>query len=717
MEQELIIKSVIQNVGIPDKFVRNTIELLQEGSTIHFIARYRKEKTNSLDEEQLRNIENKFEYYTELEKRKKTVLKSIKEQDKLTPELEKRIIECREKLKLEDIYLPYKPKRRTKATIAKEKGLEPLADIILVDQITEGVKESIIAGFINPEKKVYSSEDVIIGTLDIISEKLSEVVEVRGILREYTLNKGNIISKPQKEWVGKKSKYEDYYSLSEPIKKSPSHRILAIRRGAKEGVLSWKIEVEEVIAFSLIEELIVKNKKSIFFEELLIAVRQSYKKMLCPSIELEVFMLKLKEAELEAISVFSKNLRKLLLAPPAGHKNILGVDPGYRAGCKMAVIDSNGNFKDNDQMFPHPPQNKSSSAEKILVNLIKKYKIDLVAIGHGTASKETDVFVKEIVKKNRLDCKVVVVNEAGASVYSASATAKREFPDLDILVRGAISIARRLQDPLSELIKIDPKSIGVGQYQHDVNQAELKKNLGFVVESCVNHVGVDLNTASQDILSFISGVGNSTAKSIYQYRIEQGSFANKNELLKVPKLGEKVFQQCAGFLRIFNGNNPLDNSAIHPENYSLVENMARDQGFRIVDLIGNESLISKIKPEDYASEGLGLLTIEDILKELIKPGVDPRKDFVYIQHNSRINEIEDLEEEMILDGTVTNVTNFGAFVDIGVHHDGLIHISKLSDKFIKNSHDVVSVGDILKVQIISINKELKRIGLKRLINI
>ncbi|MCK4917682.1 MAG: RNA-binding transcriptional accessory protein, partial [Candidatus Omnitrophica bacterium] len=506
MEQELIIKSVIQNVGIPDKFVRNTIELLQEGSTIHFIARYRKEKTNSLDEEQLRNIENKFEYYTELEKRKKTVLKSIKEQDKLTPELEKRIIECREKLKLEDIYLPYKPKRRTKATIAKEKGLEPLADIILVDQITEGVKESIIAGFINPEKKVYSSEDVIIGTLDIISEKLSEVVEVRGILREYTLNKGNIISKPQKEWVGKKSKYEDYYSLSEPIKKSPSHRILAIRRGAKEGVLSWKIEVEEVIAFSLIEELIVKNKKSIFFEELLIAVRQSYKKMLCPSIELEVFMLKLKEAELEAISVFSKNLRKLLLAPPAGHKNILGVDPGYRAGCKMAVIDSNGNFKDNDQMFPHPPQNKSSSAEKILVNLIKKYKIDLVAIGHGTASKETDVFVKEIVKKNRLDCKVVVVNEAGASVYSASATAKREFPDLDILVRGAISIARRLQDPLSELIKIDPKSIGVGQYQHDVNQAELKKNLGFVVESCVNHVGVDLNTASQDILSFISGV-------------------------------------------------------------------------------------------------------------------------------------------------------------------------------------------------------------------
>ncbi|MCK5289269.1 MAG: helix-hairpin-helix domain-containing protein, partial [Candidatus Omnitrophica bacterium] len=349
------------------------------------------------------------------------------------------------------------------------------------------------------------------------------------------------------------------------------------------------------VAFSLIEEIIVKNKNSIFFEELLIAVRQSYKKMLCPSIELEVFMLKLKESEVEAISVFSKNLRKLLLAPPAGHKNILGVDPGYRAGCKMAVIDSNGNFKDNDQMFPHPPQNKSSLAEKILVNLIKKYKIELVAIGHGTASKETDVFVKEILKKNGFDCKVVVVNEAGASVYSASATAKREFPNLDILIRGAISIARRLQDPLSELIKIDPKSIGVGQYQHDVNQVELKKILAFVVESCVNHVGVDLNTASQDILSFISGVGKSTAKSIYQYRIEHGSFTNKNELLKVPKLGEKVFQQCAGFLRIFNGNNPLDNSAIHPENYSLVENMARDQGFRIVDLIGNESLISKIK--------------------------------------------------------------------------------------------------------------------------
>ncbi len=717
MDQEVIIKNIIQDIEIPEKFVRNTIELLKDGSTIHFIARYRKEKTNSLDEEQLRNIEEKFEYYSELEKRKKTVLKSVKDQDKLTSELEKKIVECREKQKLEDIYLPYKPKRRTKATIAKEKGLEPLADIILFEQKSEGVKESIIAGFINPEKKVYSSEDVIIGALDIISEKISEDVEVRECLREFIFNKGKLISKPQKEWVGKKSKYEDYYTLSEPIKSSPSHRILAIRRGAKEAVLSWKIEVEEHSAFGLIEEKVVKNKKAIFLKELLIAIKQGYKKMLFPSIELEVFMLKLKEAEKEAITVFSKNLRKLLLASPAGHKNILGIDPGYRAGCKMAVIDSNGNYKENGQIFPHPPQSKRSFAEKILVNLIEKYKVELIAIGHGTASKETDIFIKKIVKKDGLDCKVVVVNEAGASVYSASQIAKREFPDLDVLVRGAISIARRLQDPLSELIKIDPKSIGVGQYQHDVNQAELKKTLGFVVESCVNSVGVDLNTASEDILSFISGVGKSTARSIYQYRMEHGIFSNKNELLKVPRLGEKVFQQCAGFLRIFNGNNSLDNSAIHPENYSLAENMAVAQGLKIGDLIGNEALISKIKPEDYVTEDFGLLTIKDILKELIKPGVDPRKDFVYIQYSSQINDIKDLEEDMILDGTVTNVTNFGAFVDIGIHHDGLIHISKLSDKFIKNPYDVVSVGDILKVQIISIDKELKRIGLKRLINI
>jgi len=713
MNEIFVLKNIAQELNIKEFSVSNTIELLKDDATIPFIARYRKEKTDGLDETQIKNISERFEYYKVLEKRKETILETIKGQGKLTPELEKSIILCTEKQKLEDIYLPYKPKKRTKAAIAKEKGLEPLADMIFMQLPVKGSKEEILSGYLNPEKGVNKSDDALSGALDIVAERISDMADIRSWLRNFVLTNGLICTKVKKDWLNKKSKFENYYDFSEPVKRSPSHRILAMKRGEKEGVLSLQLSIEDERALIFIESKIVTNRQFVFYEDIINAIKDSYKRLIYPSIETDVMNFKTEEAEKEAINVFSRNLKNLLLSPPAGNKMILGIDPGFRTGCKTAVIDRNGNFKEYSAIFPFET-NRKDQAEKIILDFVKRYEIELISIGNGTASKETNVFVNQIIKKNNLKVKAVMVNEAGASVYSASDVAIKEFPDLDITVRGAISIGRRLQDPLAELVKIDPKAIGVGQYQHDVNQPELKKSLDLTVESAVNFVGVELNTASSDLLSYVSGIGSAVAQNIIKYRKENGDFKNRKELLKVSKLGNKAFEQCAGFLRIRNSKNPLDNSAIHPESYSVVEKMAKDLGVKIENLIGNEELISKIRLADYVTADIGLMTLKDIINELKKPGLDPRKEFSSIQFSSEINEIADLNTGMELEGVITNVTNFGAFVDIGVHQDGLIHISKLSDRYVSNPHEIVSVGDNVKVRVASVDKELKRISLERI---
>jgi len=711
MNNEIILKSIIADLQLPAASVANTVALLEEDATVPFISRYRKEKTGSLDEVQVRNISEKLKYYTELEKRKETILKSIKEQDKLTPELEAQIVQCREKEKLEDLYLPYKPKKRTRATIAREKGLEPLADLILLQLSTTGSKLDVAAKYINAEKGVETAEQALAGARDIVAEKIAEEAEVREKVREYIWNNGKLCSKVMKDWVGKESKFQMYYDYSGPVKDLPSHRILAIRRGAKEEVLSWKIVIDEIKGTALVEGLVVKNKRSIFTDELCLALADCYKRLLFPSLEIEVFVRALQGAEAEAIVVFSKNLKNLLLAPPAGNKIIMGIDPGFRTGCKVVIIDRNGNFKEYKAIFPHE-KNRREEAEAVVMGFINKYKVELISIGNGTASKETSAFVTDVLKRNKAAITVYVASEAGASVYSASELAGKEFPDLDVTVRGAISIARRVQDPLAELVKIDPKSIGVGQYQHDVNEFGLKNSLDATVESCVNYVGAELNTSSAELLSYVAGIGKTVAGNIVSCRSERGSFKNKTELLQVPKLGARTFEQCAGFLRIAQGDNPLDNSAIHPESYAIVEKMATDLGVEIKKLIGNEDLIGRIDPAKYVTDSIGMPTLKDILQELKKPGFDPRKEFTSVTFSAEINKLEDLKVGMVLDGVVTNVANFGAFVDIGVHQDGLMHISKMSTKYVKDPHDVVSVGDTIKVKVLAIDLALKRISLE-----
>lgn len=707
-------KIIAQELKINENSVNKTIDLLKDDATIPFIARYRKEKTGGLDETQIKNIKERFEYYTELGKRKDTILKSIKEQDKLAPELEKEIISCTEKQKLEDIYLPYKPKKRTKATIAKEKGLEPLADLILAQLPTKNSKEDILSKYINTEKCVKTTKEALSGALDIIAEKISDRADIRSRLRKTAYEHGNVVTKVKKEFKNQKTKFETYYDFSEPVKKSPSHRILAMQRGEKEGVLSRKLEVDEDRALDFIDDKVIKTDKDyVFYNDLLDAIEDSFKRLIFPSVQTEVMNSKIEEAEKEAINVFSKNLKNLLLAPPVGDKMILALDPGFRTGCKVAVIDKNGNFKEYKAIFPHEPQKRTAESESVLLNFIKKYNIELISIGNGTASKETSIFVNKAIKNNKLNIKSIIVSESGASVYSASDVAIKEFPELDITVRGAISIGRRLQDPLAELVKIDAKSIGVGQYQHDVNQNRLKNSLDLTVESAVNFVGVDLNTASAELLSYVSGIGNAVAQNTVKFRKENGEFKNRKQLLKVPKLGNKAYEQCAGFLRIRNCENPLDNSAIHPESYHIVEKMAEDSCVKTENLIGNEELISKIKISQYVTEEVGLLTLQDIISELKKPGLDPRKEFSSLEFSSEINDIDDIQTGMELEGIVTNVTNFGAFVDIGVHQDGLVHISKLSNKYVSNPHDIVSVGDTFKVRVASVDKQLKRISLER----
>ena len=709
---EFIIKNIVKDLHLKDSGVSSVVELIKDGATIPFISRYRKEKTGGLDEVAIRNISEKLEYFDELEKRKETILKTIESLEKLTPELKDTILGCVEKNRLEDLYLPYKPKRTTRATVAREKGLEPLADIIFAQKDITASKEDVVLKYVNPEKGVNSYDEALGGALDIIAERIADTENIRGWIRKFFREKGEIIVKPRKEWKDKKSKFENYYAFAQNLMKVPPHRMLAIRRGANEEVLSWSIvvDVEQILGF--MGSAVIKNDSFLFKEELEKTFRDSYKRLLAVSIEVEVFVLKMVEADQEAIRVFETNLKNLLLSPPAGGRPIVGIDPGFRTGCKVAVIDSRGNFKEYKPIYPHETKRKME-AEEILLTFINKYEAELMSIGNGTASKETDIFVRDILKRHKLSVKSVMVNEAGASVYSASDTARDEFPNLDVTVRGAISIARRLQDPLAELVKIDPKAIGVGQYQHDVNQKELKKSLELVVESCVNYVGVELNTASRELMSYVSGINKTVAENIIKYRSENSAFKTRSELKKIARLSPRAFEQCAGFLRIRESEYPLDNSAIHPEAYHIVEKMAKDKNITLRDIIGNDAVINDIDITQYITKKFGPPTLTDILKELRKPGLDPRKEFESIEFSAEINKITDLTQGMSLVGKVTNVTNFGAFVDIGVHQDGLIHISKLSSRFVRDPNEIVSVGDTVKVTVLDIDVDLKRISLER----
>ncbi|BCA79215.1 Tex family protein [Desulfuromonas sp. AOP6] len=705
-----ILTTLVEETALSPSQVRNTVELLQEGATVPFIARYRKERTGELDEVQVRTLEERFDYFKELEERKTTVLATIDEQGKLTPELKARIEACRQKNELEDLYLPYKPKRRTKATIARERGLEPLADLIAAQQLKSGSLQEVAAPFVDPDKEVADADAALEGAGHILAERLSEDADVRALVRRLTWEQGVFVSKVAPDKAGAVSKFEMYYEYQEPLRLIPSHRMLAMRRGEKEEVLRLSLLApEEEILRGMQARLM--DGPSIFVNFLQGVAADAYRRLLAPSIEVELRLEAKKAADEAAIQIFADNLKNLLLLPPAGSKRVLGVDPGLRTGSKLAAVDETGRYLENVTIYPHTGAGKIAPARSELLRLLKTHGIEMIAIGNGTASREMDQFVRETLREAGVQLPVVIVNEAGASVYSASDIAREEFPDLDLTVRGAISIARRLQDPLAELVKIDAKSIGVGQYQHDVSQPALKKALDAVVESCVNYVGVDLKTASWALLSYVSGIGESLARAIVRYRDEHGAFASRKSLLKVPRFGDKAFEQAAGFLRIREGENPLDNTAVHPENYALVKRMATDLGVSVEKLAANDELIEVIDLKRYVDGEVGLPTLRDIVAELKKPGRDPREAFQAVAFREDVVEIGDLKEGMLLQGTVTNVAAFGAFVDVGVHQDGLVHISHLADRFIKDPNEAVKVGEIVKVKVLAVDIPRKRISL------
>ena len=705
-----LIPSIIEATGLKPFQVEHTIDLLQEGATVPFIARYRKEHTGELDEVQIRTVEEQFTYFCELEERRITVLKSIEEQGKLTPELRERIESSRQKTEVEDLYLPYKPKRRTKATIARERGLEPLADIVAAQELTAGTAEEAAFPFINPENEIPDAIAALDGAGHILAERLSDDADARAAVRRLTKEQGVMTSRVAAAFKEQLTKFEMYYDFQEPLKAVPSHRMLAMRRGEKEEVLYLSITapVEQILA-GLKSRLILRN--SIFTPLLEKVAEDAYKRLIAPSIEVELRLESKERADEAAILVFARNLRELLLAPPAGGKRVLGIDPGFRTGSKLAAVDENGRFLEHVTIYPHIGEARVPQARQDLLRLIETHAIEMIAVGNGTAGREMEIFAKETLAGAGRQLPVVSVSEAGASIYSASDIAREEFPELDLTVRGAISIARRLQDPLGELVKVDPKSIGVGQYQHDVNQAMLKKSLDGVVESCVNFVGVDTNTASWALLAYVSGVGPALAKSITRYRDENSSFLSRKALLKVPRFGAKAFEQAAGFLRIRAGKHPLDNSAVHPERYKLVESMATDLGVSLENLVADPALVNKIDLKRYVSESVGLPTLNDIIEELKKPGRDPRCQFQTASFRDDIREIRDLQEGMILQGIVTNVTAFGAFVDIGVHQDGLVHISHLANRYVKDPGDAVRAGQVVKVKVLSADPQRKRISL------
>lgn len=693
--------------------VRNTLALFDQGSTVPFITRYRKEVTGSLDETQIRLLEEKYAYFKELGERKQTILKSIETQGKLTPELQKKIEATTSKTELEDLYLPYKPKRRTRAMAAKEAGLEPLARIL--DGSTpapEGnpTPEQIAAAYVNAEKGVADAAAALQGALDILAEELSEDAEVRAKVRDIAMKTGLFTAKVRKEHEGKRTKFEMYYNFSEKVSALPSHRILAMRRGEKEEVLKTEMVLEDEKVLSLLQGKAIKVG-SPFKSDLEKMVKDSYERLLKPSIETEVRLLLKERADAEAFGVFQKNLRDVLLAAPAGPKVVMGVDPGFRTGVKLAVVDQTGKLLEHRTIYPMPPQKEVEASRTIFLAMVESFKVDIVAIGNGTASREVDEFVAESLKQMENAPIKVVVSEAGASVYSVSPIALKEFPDLDATIRSAASIARRIQDPLAELVKIEPKAIGVGQYQHDVSQNELKKKLEDVVESCVNSVGVDVNVASEALLGYVAGVNKSLAKNIVEFRNQNGAFPSRSALVKVPLFGPKAFEQAAGFLRVHAAENVLDASAVHPERYDLVRKMCEDAGLSLKDLIGNKEAIQKLDLSKYVSEEVGMPTLLDITAELEKPSRDPRAEFTYARFDAKIQDLKDLQAGMWLEGVVTNVTNFGAFIDIGVHQDGLVHISEMAEKFVDDAKKLVTAGQIVKVRVLDVDVGQKRISL------
>ncbi len=710
-----IVEDVAKAAGLPGVKVRGAIDLLEEGATLPFIARYRKERTGGLDETALRAIEDHLAYFRELAERKATILRSIEEQGKLDDALRRKILLTKDRQELEDLYLPFKPRRRTRAAVARERGLEPLAAYLRAERSDGTPREELLGRFVDPSKDVPDFEAALRGACDILAEEWADTPDVRQWLRA-EMRTGAIASKVRKDWKGKPSKFEMYYDFKEPLSKMPSHRYLAVRRGEAEGVLSVGIQLEKDSVLRRLAGRLLKNPRFAFHVEMKESVSDCYSRLLFPSIETESLLEMKEAAEDEAIRVFAKNLRDLLLAPPAGQRAVLGVDPGFRTGCKIAVVDGTGKFLEAATIYPTPPENRTAEAAKTLLGLIRRHEVELIAIGNGTASREADAFVGATLKDAGASASrvsKVIVNESGASVYSASELAVAEFPSLDVTVRGAISIARRLQDPLAELVKIEAKSIGVGQYQHDVNLAKLRAALDREVESCVNLVGVDVNTASSRLLSYVSGIGPRLAEAIVLHRDAKSSFKSRQDILAVPRLGARAFEQSAGFLRVRGSLEPLDNSAVHPESYHVVEKMARASGKPPCALIGNAALLGSLRPADFVDEKAGLPTVEDIVKELEKPGRDPRKEFKTARLDEKIHEMSDLKPGMTLEGTVTNVTRFGAFVDIGVHQDGLVHVSELAEKFIRDPAEVVAVGDIVRVKVLAVEPERKRIALSR----
>jgi len=703
------ISTISDELGLKTGQVKSTVKLLAEGGTVPFIARYRKEVTDSLDEVEITKIRDRLEQLEELDKRREAILKSLIERDLLTDELEEQIKSADTLTELEDIYLPYRPKRRTRATIAKEKGLEPLAKIIFLQSNNPPVSVSKEAEkYIDSEKEVETVEDALQGARDIIAEIINEDKHSREAMRKLFRTTSIMTSRVAKDKEEEGKKYKDYFEWEELAKSAPSHRILAMMRGEKEKFLHLEIYPLEPDALKLLTGLFVINETPAA-EQVEMAGEDSYKRLLGPSMETEIRNELKNRADIEAIKVFAENLRELLLASPYGQKRIMAVDPGFRTGCKIVCLNEQGDFLHNTTIYPMESGKRGKNAEEIVIKLVDEYKIDAIAIGNGTASRETESFMKNL--EIERDPTVIVVNESGASIYSASTVAREEFPDHDITVRGSVSIGRRLQDPLAELIKIDPKSIGVGQYQHDVDQTALKKSLDDVVMSCVNAVGVDLNTASKQLLTYVSGLGPQLAANIISFRTENGPFKNRDELKNVPKLGGKTFEQAAGFLRIRESENPLDSSAVHPESYHIVNKMAKDLNSSISDLLKEEELRTMIKLEKYITDKVGLPTLQDILQELSKPGRDPREKFEEFSFVEGINEMSDLQVGMILPGIATNVTAFGAFVDIGVHQDGLVHISHLADHFVKDPNDVIKVQQKVKVTVLEVDIDRKRISL------
>ena len=698
---------IAAELKLPAHRIANTLKLLQGGATIPFISRYRKEATGGLDEVQIGDIQTRYEKLCELSKRKETVLSTIEEQGKLTPELKARISACWNATELEDIYLPFKPKRKTRAEAARAKGLEPLALLLMMQK--ENNLAAKVRNFVKGEVK--DEEDALKGARDILAEQISEDERSRNLMRNQFQRQALIQSKvvKGKEAEEASAKYRDYFDFCEPLKKCSSHRLLALRRGESEGVLKVSIFPEdEDMCNERLQRLFVRanNECAHQVEE---ALTDAYKRLLKPAIETEFAALSKEKADEEAIRVFAENLRQLLLAPPLGQKRVMGIDPGFRTGCKVVCLDAQGTLLHNEAIYPHPPKSEYAQAARKIVKLVEQYKIEAIAIGNGTASRETEQFVTN--QRYDREVQVFVVSEDGASIYSASKTAREEFPDYDVTVRGAVSIGRRLMDPLAELVKIDAKSIGVGQYQHDVDQTKLKASLDQTVESCVNLVGVNVNTASKHLLTYVSGLGPTLAQNIVDYRIENGPFESRRQLLKVPRMGAKAYEQCAGFLRIPQAKNPLDNSAVHPESYPIVEQMAKDLNCTVADLIKDKELRSKIDLKKYVTDTIGLPTLTDILQELDKPGRDPRQKIQVFEFDKNVRTLDDLQEGMELPGIVTNITNFGCFVDIGIKENGLVHVSQLADRFVSNPADVVRIHQHVHVKVMSIDHERKRIQL------